>query len=259
MASKKDFCCSLFRGTGSIRKTSTAATNPNPFLEIGNITEWNVTHEITEIEQANYQSLGGVACKLEFIDSARVELTIGCLKARNIALALQGTGEFENIVAGAVVDEVHTVVEAGQVIPLTRVPSPGAAMTVTDVGGATTFVEGTDYERRASGICIIEGGSIPDASDIEVSYSHGANTIVEALVSANGQYELMFDGYDYGENGQSVPVKILFHKVKLAPTENLQLIGDEFMTITIAGEILRDDSKTGTASKFYNIEKGALA
>lgn len=255
MASSNDFCCSLFRGTASIRKTSPLAVNPNPLLEMGNITEWNVTHEITEIEQANYQSLGGVACKLEFVDSARVEMTIGCLKARNIALALQGTGEFENVTGATVTNESHQVYEACQVIPFNFVPDPTVAVQVTDSTGATVYVEGVDYDRRASGITILEGTTIPDDSEILVDYAYGNNTVIEALITANSEYELIFDGYDYGD-GKEVPTKITFNKVKFAPTESMSIIGDEFMTLSIAGEILKDNRKTGTVSKFYTLEKG---
>lgn len=256
MAAGKDFCCRYFKGTAYIAKFSGATVNPNALLELGNATAFEITHENKEVSVPNHQTLGGTSCKIEYPESANVTITLSCIKARNLALALQGTGAIENIAAATITDEEHTVIEDCQLIPFNRVPDNTVAVTVTDAGAVTTYVEGTDFERTATGIVILEGGSIV-AGIIEISYAHGKNTIIQALMSTTSLQTLIFDGYDYGE-GSPVPIKLAIHKIKFGPTASWSIIGEEFQEVILTGEILRDDTKTGTDSPFYSVEAAEI-
>lgn len=250
-----DLCCSLFRGKVYLQREGSG----NPLLEVGNVTSFEVSHDLTEVEQENYQTLGGRACYLQYINSVNLSATLGCLKARNIALALQGQGEYENIAAGSVVDELHTVTAECELIDFNRVPDKSVTIVVTDDTGTTTYVEGTDYIVRGSGIEIAEGTTIPLASDILVSYDYGANSLITALTSGQGTYKLVFDGVNQGEDGQR-PVVFKAFRVRFSPTETLSLIGDEFATLEVTGEVLIDSSRTSDAaqSQYYEVEFGKI-
>jgi len=55
-----------------------------------------------------------------------------------------------------------------------------ASIVVTDVGGATTYVEGTDYEvfvgaNGYTGILMIDGGAITSGQDVEIDYDYTPN------------------------------------------------------------------------------------
>lgn len=253
----KDFCCQLIRGEVYLRKLSTATPNPNALLPVGNVTEFSVAHELVEIEQANYQSLGGTACKVSFVDSATLNLTMGCIKSRNLALAILGDGSFENVVAGTVTGETHRVNAVDELVLFDFIPDLTAPVVVTNVGGATTYVEGTDYQLTAHGIKILEGTTITLAADIEVDYEYGANTAINALTQSQSDYEVVLAGINAAD-GQETPVTFKAFKVKFNPTEELSLIGDDLATISVVGEILRDETKL-TGSKFYNFQMGELA
>jgi hypothetical protein len=237
-----DICCSLFRGKVYLQKEGTG----NPLLEVGNVTSFEVTHDLTEITQENYQSLGGDNCQLEYVSSVNLNATLGCLKVRNLALALQGQGSYENIAADSVTGEQHTVNAEGELIDFNRVPDRTGTIVVTDEAtGLTTYVAGTDYQVVGSGIVILEGTTIPLGSDILVDYDYGANSLITALTSGQGTYKVVFDGVNFGEDGQR-PVVFKAFRVRFSPTETLSLIGDEFATLEVTGEILIDSSRTQT-------------
>lgn len=251
----QDICCSLFRGKVYLQKEGTG----NPLLEVGNVTSFEVTHDLTEVQQENYQTLGGNACYLQYINSANLNATLGCLKARNLALALQGNGAYENIAADSVVDESHTVNAVGELIDFERVPDKGATITVTDDAGVVTYTAGEDYVVRGAGIQILEGSAITPGSDILVSYDYGANSLITALTSGQGTYKVVFDGVNVGEDGQR-PVVFKAFRVRFSPTETLSLIGDEFATLEVTAEILADITRSSDTqqSQYYEIEFGKL-
>jgi hypothetical protein len=250
-----DICCSLFRGKVYLQKEGTG----NPLLEVGNVTSFEVTHDLTEVEQENYQTLGGRSCYLQYINSANLSATLGCLRVKNLALALQGEGSYENIAAGSITDEPHTVNAEGELIDFERVPDRTGTIVVTDDTGVTTYVAGTDYQVVGSGIVILEGTTIPLGSDILVDYDYGANSLITALTSGQGTYKVVFDGVNFGEDGQR-PVVFKAFRVRFSPTETLSLIGDEFATLEVTGEILIDSSRTSDTaqSQYYEVEFGKL-
>jgi hypothetical protein len=253
----KDFCCQLIRGEVFLRKLSATSPNPNGLLPVGNVTEFSVSHEVTEIEQANYQSLGGTTCKVSYVNGANLNLTMGCIKAKNLALAILGDGEFENVAGAAVLNEVHRVNAIGELVLFNFIPDPTVAIVVTNVGGLTTYAAGVDYERTPHGIKILEGSTITLGANILVDYTYGSNTLINALTQSQSDYEVVLAGIN-AAGGSETPVKFQAFKVKFNPTEEFSLIGDNLATISLVGEILRDETKL-TGSKFYKFEMGELA
>jgi len=255
----EDLCCTLLRGTVYLREAVNSGTNTNPLLPVGNVTEFSISHEVTEVTQANYQSLGGTACKVSYVESADLNMTIGCLKARNWALATQGNGSYDNVAIDTVTDEAHTVNAQGELIEFANVPDQSIAVEVTDSAGTTTYDEGDDYIRVPAGIEIVVGGAITAATDILVDYGYGANTLIGALTTGQKEFEVVFSGVNEGETGQR-PTKFKAYRVKFNPTEEISLLGDEFATLTVTGELLRDSSKMDAgAGQFYFLEFGKVA
>lgn len=248
--SHSNICCGLYRGTLAIRNRGVAGSS---FQSIGNA-EFTVNHEITDIEQPNYESLGGTACKVSYINSATMDATLYCMSPENIATAVLGT--LTNIEANEVTDEKHEVWSIDAYIPFNNVPDKAESIVVKNESGLTTYDLDKDYILTSSGIKIIEGSTIAvDGSEISVSYVYGNNFQIDALTLSQQEFEVLFDGVNVGEAGE-VPVVIRFWKVKFSPAESIAIIsGEDFANLPLSGEILSDSSKS-TGSKFYKITFG---
>lgn len=248
----EDICCAYFRGEFYLKLEGAG----NPLLPVGNSSAFSINHELTEVTQEDFTSLGGTACSISYINEATITMTLNCLKARNLALAFQGSGAFNNVAAGSVVDEAHTTSALDELVPLAFVPEKSTVVVMDD--GATTYVAGVDYRVTSAGIVLIPGGAITIGTNLEISYDYGINTIIQALTTSQRVYELYFDGMNSGESGdQQVALRVF--RVKFNPTETFNLLTTgEFGSLELTGTILKDDTKTGTGvSKYYNLEFGA--
>lgn len=244
-------CCGLYRGTIFLKDLS----DPNAaLLPVGNA-EATIAQELVDIEQPNYQSLGGANCKVSYVDSVSIDLTLHCTSPENLAIAFLGTSA--QLAGAAVVDEVHAVNDIEELIPFEFVPNRNLAIVVEPEGGGTAYVLKEDYILTNAGIQIIEGSTIPiDGSEIQVSYTYGANWKLDAQTVGQKEFLLVLDGFNVGDSGEKAVV-LKAWKVKFAPTDSFALIsGEEFASIAVSGEILRDNSKS-VGSKFFTVEWGS--
>lgn len=116
-----------------------------------------------------------------------------------------------------------------------------------------TYVEGTDYERRNGGILILDAGAVVEGTELQVTYTSATTRVVESLLEVGKEYELYFDGLNEARNGK--PVLATMHRVKVNPTSALPLISDDYTSMTITVDILKDSSISGSEkSKYVKIE-----
>lgn len=243
-------CCGLYRGTFYLKDLS----DPNAaLLEVGNA-EAEITQEMTDIVQPNYQSLGGSACKVEYPESVNLALTLHCTSPENMALAFLGTSA--QLAGATVTNESHNVNAIGELIPFNFVPNLSQPIVVTDAAGTTTYVVNEDYVLTKAGIKIIEGSAIEiDGSAILVDYTYGANWKLDAQTVSQKEFYVVLDGVNVGDEGERAVI-LKAWKVKFSPTESFALIsGTDFASLAVNGEILRDESKV-TGSKFFTVEWG---
>lgn len=251
-----DICCGYFRGDFYMKKVGDQNAT---FLPMGNVSAFAVNHDVTNVTQEDFRSLGGSSCAIDYINNATVTMTLNCLKKENLAIAFQGIASA--LAQTSVVDEEHEVEALGVLIPLAFIPQKSTVV-VTD--GATptpeTFVAGEDYIVTSAGIIPLVGGDITTADTLYVSYTYGAGNKVEAMTTGQQSFEIIFDGVNYGEDGQQEVVMRLF-KVKFGPTATFNLLtSGEFATIEITGTILKDTSKIGVGkSQYYNFESREVA
>lgn len=240
-------CCGLYRGTFYAKDLS----NPSaPLLPLGNA-EANITQEMNEITQENFESLGGNACKVAYPSSVGLEFTLHCTSPENLAMAFLGSAYQKE--SGSVIDEAHTVNAVHELIAFSSVPNKTLPITVK--AGVTTFVVERDYLITNAGIKIPDGTTIPMGTEIEVSYSYGNNWVIDAQTTAQKTFMIVLDGVNVGEDGGERPVVLKAWRVKMSPTDSFTLIGSEFSSIAVTGEILRDESKS-VGSKFMKVEFG---
>ena len=245
-----DICCAYFRGEFHMKKFGDADA---AFLPVGNVTAFAINHEVTSIVQEDFQALGGNACSIDYVNSATVNMTLGCLKKENIAIALQGTAT--DLAITTVSDEEHEVIALGSLIPLAFIPLKSSVVVTDGETVPVTYVLNEDYIVTSAGIIPLVGGNIAVNDVISVSYTYGAGAKVEGITTGQQVYEVIFDGINYGEEGEQEVVARIW-RVKFAPAATLALLtSGEFATIELVGTLLKDESKIGTGiSKYYNFE-----
>lgn len=118
--------------------------------------------------------------------------------------------------------------------------------------GVFAAVADTDYEVRAEGIMILEAG-IPDGCPVEIAYTHGAYSAVEALTSGSVIYELSFGGLN--EANSNSPVVVDIYRLKISAAKALSFIGSDFAALEVTGKVLMDSTKTGSGiSKYFRVQ-----
>lgn len=251
-----DICCGYFRGKFYMRKYGDPTA---VFREVGNVSAFTINHDVTELTQENFTSLGGNACALSYINGANLAMTLNCLKKENLALAFQGT--VTNFAVEASETEEIEVEELGVLLPLAYIPKK-ASVVVTD--GATptpeTFVEGEDYIVTSAGIIPLVGGAITTSDTLEITYTYGVGSVVEGMTTSAQTVEIIFDGINAGEDGEQ-EVVLRAWKVKIGPAATFDLLTTgEFASLEITGQILEDSTKIGAGvSKYYNFESREVA
>ena len=192
----------------------------NGLISIGNCSNLDFAFNEDKKEQKDYEEAGGaVIDSVSRIDSVVASITALSLDADNIALALRG---LVNVVAaGAVTGESHTSVQLG-------------------------------YTVKNTGLLILAGGTITSGTDITVDYTKLASSEVEALSAAGKEYTIVFDGLNEADSGK--PVALECHRCKFNPTQALALISDDFGSLPLSFDVLKDDLITGTGlSKFMKL------
>lgn len=223
-----------------------------PMRFVGNVSELTLQPQEQEISVPDMtQPGGGKYDSVRRIEAVNMTMTEWDLSPQNLADALDGTTA--SVVAGAVVDEPHTAYVGG-LVSFEKIPDPAVAVVVEAAVGMITYDEGDDYIRTSSGIEITTGSSIVDGTEIQVSYTALASDLVQALSSSNREFKLTFEGLNEAESGNPVIVKL--HRVKFGPAQNLPLIGSEFATIQMNGDVLADAKIiTPGLSRYFTINR----
>lgn len=223
-------------------------------IKIGNSSKLEFSIDEEKKEQPDFENPGGgVADSVSRIKSVKLALTVLKLSPENLALALRGT---TGAGAGGAVDkEPHAGVLAGGLVVFAKSQDLTKPLTVTDGEAVDPVIyqEGRDYVRRRAGIEIVavaDGGTIVDKSDIDASYTALSAVTVEALTNTGEEIRLVFDGINEA-NGK--PVFVDAFRVKPGAAKGWSLIGDDFASLEIEADVLKDDSKTGVGiSQYFN-------
>lgn len=222
-------------------------------LSTGNSTKIALQQEIEEITVPNTQNPGGgnhdsykriKALKLScsFRDMTR--------QVAEIAFGAKVT----TITGGAVSAEAHNDIVIGSLIRTTKPSDTAVAMTVEK--GATTYVEGTDYQRVRAGIIPLATGTMVAGDDITIDYTALATARIDGMMYPSQEFSGFFDGVDERHNQ---PWMADFYRLVFGPAANVELVGDQFVSFDCDAECLADESKPVTESQFYNILVGSLS
>lgn len=200
--------------------------------------------EMTDSEGAG----GGVVASVSRISGVTGSISALSISKENVALALRGLISTEAVTP--VTDETKVVYQ-GAFVEFNKVPDI-TTIVVKDETDTTTYVAGVDYEIKSSGIVILATGSIASGDSVKLSYTPKGAVVVESLATSAKEYRMVFDGLNEADSGN--PVELVCHKVKFSPAQALSLISDDFATLPLSFDILKDESVSGsTKSKFARI------
>lgn len=227
-----------FIGKGSIYIEKRGGTTG--LLPIGNCPDFSLSFGEDKKEMKDSEGVGGgVVASLSRISNVTGTVNSFSFSKENLAMALRAILKTEGV--DPVVDEAHTA-NANAFISLVSIPEM-ATITVKDEAGTTTYVEGVDYALKSSGFIIMADGNILDGEILHVSYTPKGAVSIEMLMASNDEYRLVFDGLNEAASGD--PVEITCHRIKFSPTQGLGLISDDFASLALTFDLLKDESITG--------------
>lgn len=240
-----------YLGSGNIliREYGAAA----PFVEVGNCSALTISPQENVLELPDYTVPGGgTRNEVRRVTGVELAYTFTDFSPENFARGLRA--QTSSISAGTATAE-DVVAYKGGYTPLAAI-----AATITSVvpaGGGAAYTVGTDYELRDGQLYIPSTSTIADpvagAANIEVTYTRVAQKLVQALVDANKQYELVFMGLNEARSGKRV--RVTCHKVSGGVIQQFALIGDDFGAGEVGGKLLSDTTKSGTGiSKYMTVE-----
>lgn len=236
-----------YLGSGKIKMREVGAAAP--FVEIGNCSALTLGATIDTKSVKNFQRPGGgTAAKVDRVSAATCALTAYEIDGANLARA--SNGAMTSVAAGTVTGEALLAYKGGTT-PLEKPPT--SITSIVPHGGGTAYAAGTDYVITPGGIYVPSTSAIPDPTgttpNIDVTYANGKQQVVEALVNSGKEYELLFEGLNEAESDK--PVIVHVYRVKFAPTQAINWLGDDFASLEINGEALADANKTGAGVSQY--------
>ncbi len=173
------------------------------------------------------------------------------ISPENLAMFFLGDAATISATSTSVTDEAVEGVQQGQYYQLGRdTSSPSgvrkiSAVTIVASGGTPTYSEGTDYsvDLDLARVYIISGGGISDDDDLEANYTIDAGTR-EQVVSAGTTVEgtLRFVSH----NAKGTKRDYFFPYVKLAPSGDFALKGEDWLQIAFDVEAMQLDTNTAT-------------
>lgn len=228
-----------------IREYGTA----NPFVEIGNCSEFSISPQVNTLQLADSMNPGGgTRNRVDRVNDVQFTLKFHDFSGDNFARFLRGTATA--VVSGTATSE-SVVAYKGGWTPLAKV-----AATITSVepaGGGTAYTAGTDYVLENGGISIPTGSTITapssGAANIKVTYTYNAHTVTEALVNSAKQYTLAFAGLNEARSGRAA--RVIAHKISGGVLSQLSLIGDNYGEGDVTGSLLADATKGVGLSQYF--------
>jgi len=218
-------------------------------FDLGNAPDFVVTPAVETLD--HFESMAGIKEKDKSVDISvgfTCKFTLEEYSRWNLMLAIMATNEGTYSQAtGHQVNEAITA-HSGKWTKLTRRNVHDCV--VTSVNGLVTYTATTDYliDQATGRLFTVEDGSIADAQALHVDYLHDSTTYgkLSAMEDSTIEGSLRFVGNP--SVGPKYEVEIW--KVKIKPTGDVKWISEEWSTIEVEGEILKDAANHPTEPWF---------
>jgi hypothetical protein len=238
----------ILKGTLYLRKVG-----DTQLLSTGNATTITLSHEIDEKTIPNMQNPGG-GNHDSFKRPKAVKLAVSFRNMSKQVLEIAFGAKVTAVAGGAIVAEAHNDIVLGSLIKTAKPSDLAIAMVVEK--GATTYVEGTDYQRVRAGIIPLATGTMVAGDDITIDYTAVASHRVDGLMYTSSEFYGLFDGANERKGSPAVGN---FWRLVFGPASKIELVGDDFVSFDCEAENLADDTRPATESPFYFFEIGGIS
>lgn len=222
-------------------------------FDLGNAPDFTLTPTIESLD--HFESMGGIKEKDKSVDVSvgfTVKFTLDEMSRWNLMLAINGTteGTFSQG-SGHQVNEPITA-HSGKYSKLTRRNTHDVI--VTNEAGTVTYTDVTDYtvDRSSGRIFIVEDGSITDGATLHVDYLYDDTTYGQLIAMEDTTVEGSLRFVGNPAVGPKYEVEVW--KVKVKPTGDVKFITEEWSSIEIEGEVLKDDAGHPTMPWFRMLD-----
>lgn len=243
----------LFRGQGKLYFAERVGGKPTGFEFAGNVKELMLEPSVETKEHRETQTGNNSIDKvIETSLGVKISATFESFERKNLQRMIYG--QIIDTEAGVITAESQTAY-LGKSISLENINAQ-TIDSITDVGGATTYTEGVDYEIEnlpASMICILDGGTITEGQELEVNYTIGESEQIGAFTGVNKEYFLRFNGLNDAESRN--PVVIEIPKARFEPVGDIPLINDDFAEYKVSGNALFDSCQPVGKSQYFDIKQ----
>ena len=250
----------LYRGQGQVFLARRVNGLPAGLEFVGNVSELSLSPTTEKIEHRESQTGNNSVDKvIERSLGVEMSMTIDSVASDNLARMVFGKVTKED--ATTVTGETQ-MAYVGKNLIVNNI-NLQSFDSLTDAGGTTTYVAGTDYEvidLAAGMIRILAGGAIADSTIVEANYTTGAQETVAAFGEPNTEYWLRFNGLNTAEENN--PVIIDCFKVRFAPAQDVAMINDDdFATYQQSGDCLFDATKPadGKLGRYFSVRQLAAS
>ena len=209
-------------------------------LDLGSCSAFSLTLDTTKLE--HYNPRAGLRVKDKEVITglnATGSFTMEEYSKENLMLALYGSTAKLSQTSDSITDEAVTAYVDRWVKLANRVISD---VVVTDSGGTTTYVEGTDYKIDATTgrLFILSNGSITDEQEILVDYSVGTVSYdtVRAFTQSKVEGFLRF----IGDNQSGPNYEAEIWKCSIAPNGEINFLSEEWGSIPMTLNIEKDET-----------------
>ena len=246
----------LYRGQGQVFLATRVSGKPAGFTFVGNVSELMLNPQTEKIEHTESQTGNNSVDKvIERALKVEISMTIDSIASENLARMVFGkvTTDADSTVTG----ETH-LAYPGKNLIVNNI-NLQTFDSLTDAGGATEYVAGTDYEvidLAAGMIRLLDGGAIAEGQEVEANYTSGAYETVAAFAQPNIEYWLRFNGLNTAEENN--PVVIDCFKVRFAPAQDVPMINDDdFATYQQSGDCLFDATQPvdGKGGRYFSVKQ----
>lgn len=201
----------------------------------------------TELTSKGRNDYGQVLESVALQEPAEFTLELNEVNKESMVIALLGTTAARTQTSGSLTAEAITA-KLDTWVALSKQGITAAALTVTDTGAATTYVEGVDYlvNRQLGWIKSLATGAIEADEPLKVTAAYGAisGTIISGATKSDIRAEIVFDGINQADG---LPVIVTVREAIIAADAAFDFLADSFNTVNLPGTM---KTPTGSAEPF---------
>ena len=219
------------------------------FVDVGNVTKINYAFTEQKVTLPDGKSIsGGNDSSMSRISEASMTFDLRHFTPDNFAMAFWGISTAET--ASAITNEPH-VAHLGKFIPSKRLIDRTVAFVLKV--GATTIAD-TEYTVSAAGITLnaTPSGVLEDDT-LLFSYTPKAGHSIQTLVTSAPEVSILIEGVNAVDGLECAD---RFYRCKVGVGQGFDRIGQDYATLPITVEILKDETIVGTGkSQFFVIDQ----